>query len=51
MMRKNNLGQLLFDFQIQASEDLENLTTLDTPEYEAIPSSDKEFLRVRVSSE
>ena len=51
MMRKNSEGKLLFDFQIQASDDLQNWTTLDTPEYEVIPSSDKEFLRVRVSNE
>jgi hypothetical protein len=36
-------GKLLFDFQIQASDNLQNWTTLDTPEYEVIPSSDKEF--------
>jgi hypothetical protein len=51
MMRKSSEGKLLFNFQIQASEDLQNWTTLDTPEYEVIPSSDKEFLRVRVSNE
>jgi hypothetical protein len=51
MMRKNSEGKLLFDFQIQASDDLQNWTTLDNPEYEVIPSSDKEFLRVRVSNE
>ena len=51
MMKKNNEGQLLFNFQIQSSEDLENWITLDAPEYELIPSSDKEFLRVRVSNE
>ena len=43
MMRKSSEGKLLFDFQIQASDDLKNWTTLDTPEYEVIPSSDKEF--------
>ncbi len=51
MMRKNSEGKLLFNFQIQSSEDLENWITLDAPEYELIPSSDKEFLRVRVSNE
>ena len=51
MMRKNSEGKLLFDFQIQASDDLQNWTTLDTSEYEVIPSSDKEFLRVGVSNE
>ncbi len=51
MMRKNSEGKLLFNFQIQASDDLQNWTTLDSPEYEVIPSSDKEFLRVRVSNE
>jgi len=51
MMRKSSEGKLLFNFQIQASDDLQNWTTLDTPEYEVIPSSDKEFLRVRVSNE
>jgi hypothetical protein len=43
MMRKSSEGKLLFNFQIQASDDLQNWTTLDTPEYEVIPSSDKEF--------
>jgi hypothetical protein len=51
MMRKSSEGKLLFNFQIQASDDLQNWTTLDAPEYEVIPSSDKEFLRVRVSNE
>ncbi len=51
MMKKNNEGKLLFNFQIQSSEDLDNWITLDAPEYEVIPSSDKEFLRVRISSE
>jgi hypothetical protein len=48
---KNSQGDLIFDYQIQASEDLENWIVLENLQYKVTPSSDKEFLRVRVSNE
>ena len=51
LIKKNNQGDFLFDYQIQASEDLEDWTNLENLQYKVTPNSDKEFLRVRVSNE
>ncbi len=52
VMVKRNSGQSFnFEYEIQASSNLTNWTTLETPVFQYSPAPGKEFLRIRITSE